>query len=130
MNRENLQTIYQCQSCGNESPKWEGRCPSCSEWNALVEVPKRSSRKGSWINSSPNVSEELSKIQHHASDRLDLNLGEANRVLGGGLVKGSMVLIGGDPGIGKSTLAKYNQVGRWGYRCGGESGALRTTVAT
>ena len=46
MNREKLQTIYQCQSCGNESPKWEGRCPSCSEWNTLIEIPKRSSRKG------------------------------------------------------------------------------------
>lgn len=104
ISREKLQTVYQCQSCGSESPKWGGRCPLCNEWNTLIETPKRSSRKGSWINSSQSVSEELSKVQLQGSNRLNLDLGEVNRVLGGGLVKGSMVLIGGDPGIGKSTL--------------------------
>ena len=95
-------TIFVCQNCGRESPKWLGRCPDCGEWNTLVETsvaPQASSptRTG-------NTPQELAQVSLATVSRLVLPLGEFNRVLGGGIVPGSLVLIGGDPGIGKSTL--------------------------
>ena len=95
-------TIFVCQQCGKESPKWLGRCPNCQEWNSFVETttPTTPSR----ISAVDNPPQELSQVVTTISDRLPLPLAELNRVLGGGLVSGSLVLIGGDPGIGKSTL--------------------------
>jgi DNA repair protein RadA/Sms len=96
-----LKTTFVCQQCGKESPKWLGRCPSCHEWNSFVETtvaaPSRTSAR-------ENPPQELSQVATGLSDRLPLPLTELNRVLGGGVVSGSLVLIGGDPGIGKSTL--------------------------
>jgi DNA repair protein RadA/Sms len=96
-----LKTVFVCQQCGKESPKWLGRCPSCQEWNSFVETtvaaPSRTSGR-------ENPPQELSQVATGLSDRLPLPLAELNRVLGGGVVSGSLVLIGGDPGIGKSTL--------------------------
>ena len=100
-------TIYLCQSCGADSSKWLGRCPSCGEWNTLVEQriskgPVRSSSQEKRIMVAPQSIEEVRSEQ---VARIDLRNGEFNRVLGGGIVPGSMILIGGEPGIGKSTLA-------------------------
>ncbi len=95
-------TIFVCKNCGRESPKWLGRCADCGEWNTLVETtvaPQASSppRTG-------NAPQELAQVSLASVSRIALPLGEFNRVLGGGIVPGSLVLIGGDPGIGKSTL--------------------------
>ena len=105
MNREQARTSYSCQECGAEALRWEGRCPSCGEWNTLVEAHRGpSGGRASWLSSQPGTSEELSEITLDDFPRLPLDMGEANRVLGGGLVRGSLVLVGGDPGVGKSTL--------------------------
>jgi DNA repair protein RadA/Sms len=105
MNREQARTFYSCQECGAEALRWEGRCPSCGEWNTLEETHRNPTKgKASWLSSQPGTSEELSEINLDDFPRLSLDMGEANRVLGGGLVRGSLVLVGGDPGVGKSTL--------------------------
>jgi len=94
-------TIFVCQQCGKESPKWLGRCPTCQEWNSFVETTVATPSR---ISVRENPPQELSQVVTNISDRLPLPLAELNRVLGGGVVSGSLVLIGGDPGIGKSTL--------------------------
>jgi len=96
-------TIFVCQQCGRESLKWLGRCPDCQEWNSFVEtvISPPGSRHST---SPPSPPQELSQIVIEPTDRFPLSIGEFNRVLGGGLVAGSLVLISGDPGIGKSTL--------------------------
>jgi len=96
-------SIFVCQNCGNESPKWLGRCPDCNEWNTYVETLVSSAPKARSLSSATQV-QELSQLPTNSVPRLALPLAEFNRVLGGGIVPGSMVLIGGDPGIGKSTL--------------------------
>lgn len=100
-------TVYLCQNCGADSAKWLGRCPSCGEWNTFVEQrisksPVRSSSQEKRTMTAPQSIEQVSSEQ---VARIDLKNGEFNRVLGGGIVPGSMILIGGEPGIGKSTLA-------------------------
>jgi DNA repair protein RadA/Sms len=99
--KSSLKTTFVCQQCGKESPKWLGRCPSCHEWNSFVETTVAAPSRTS---SRENPPQELSRVATGLSDRLPLPLTELNRVLGGGVVAGSLVLIGGDPGIGKSTL--------------------------
>ena len=101
-----VRSIYVCQNCGYETPKWMGKCPECNNWNTLVEEIRDTKSN----QSSPKVERqigELKKIKEIKSgekERYDTGIGELNRVLGGGLVKGSLTLISGDPGIGKSTL--------------------------
>ncbi len=98
-------SVFACQECGHESPKWLGRCPDCAAWNSFVEqAPARAPRasNGPVALSSPPV--ELSQLTGDDEPRLALGLPEFDRVLGGGLVPGSLTLLGGDPGIGKSTL--------------------------
>lgn len=98
-------SVFVCQRCGKESPKWLGRCPDCQAWNSFVEttisVLPRGPGQPHSLRSSP---QELSQVEKEILPRLDLRFAEMNRVLGGGLVLGSLVLIGGEPGIGKSTL--------------------------
>jgi DNA repair protein RadA/Sms len=102
--KSGAKTIFVCQQCGKESLKWLGRCPNCQEWNSFVEKTVTTPTT-SWRSVSPvNPPQELSQVVIEATDRFPLPLVEFNRVLGGGLVSGSLVLIGGDPGIGKSTL--------------------------
>ncbi|MCX6011015.1 MAG: DNA repair protein RadA [Chloroflexi bacterium] len=96
-------TIFVCQNCGKESLKWLGRCPNCQAWNSFEETVV-SAATPIPIADLSNPPRELSQIATKSSDRLPLPLGELNRVLGGGLVSGSLVLMGGEPGIGKSTL--------------------------
>ena len=103
-------TIFVCSQCGNDSPKWLGRCPVCGEWNTYVEeviTPKRSRLQVSGLTNYETQKVQpvlLRQIDTGEEIRMDMNDGELNRVLGGGLVPGSMILIGGEPGIGKSTL--------------------------
>ena len=105
MSRDNTRPFYRCQECGAEALRWEGRCPLCDEWNTLMEVPRHTDRgKTTKYFSIPEESQELSNVTLENCPRVPLDMEEANRILGGGLVRGSLVLLGGDPGIGKSTL--------------------------
>jgi DNA repair protein RadA/Sms len=106
-----IKTVYFCQSCGYESSKWMGQCPGCREWNTFVEetvkpAPKAAKGLGSSERAAGayEAPKSLSEIEMNDEDRYDTHIGELNRVLGGGLVKGSLILVGGDPGIGKSTI--------------------------
>ena len=103
-----VKTVWYCTSCGNESPKWMGRCPACGEWNTMVEQP-RESRKAASGQSAPAGERrrpvQLRDISASGEARISLHNGEVDRILGGGIVPGSLVLIGGEPGIGKSTLS-------------------------
>ncbi|MCD8287619.1 MAG: DNA repair protein RadA [Porphyromonadaceae bacterium] len=104
-----LKTVYVCSQCGAESPKWLGKCPSCGEWNSYVEEVVNTKAVTSVQTPSYSLSEHvkpqrLDEIPNAQDSRIDLHDSELNRVLGEGLVPGSMVLIGGEPGIGKSTL--------------------------
>ena len=102
-------TIYRCTVCGYESSKWNGQCPSCQTWNSLEEdVPLPTSAKaGSGKRQRADLSEQIQELEAIGTTdeiRYHTGIGELDRVLGGGLVKGSIVLLGGEPGIGKSTL--------------------------
>lgn len=102
-------TVFFCKNCGNESPKWIGKCPGCGEWNTYVEETLVTGKKSQDLKSSislPGNAKPLlvQDISSTKIDRINLGYEELNRVLGGGLVPGSLVLIGGEPGIGKSTL--------------------------
>ncbi len=102
--------IYTCNQCGYESSKWNGKCPSCGAWNSFEEELAASNAPASGRaagNSAVDLSEKILELENIGIDddvRYDTGLGELNRVLGGGLVKGSLVLLGGEPGIGKSTI--------------------------
>ena len=101
-------TVYVCSNCGQESPKWVGKCPSCGAWNTYVEEIVRketvNKRPVSGMETAKAKPVTLDEIAADDEPRIDLHDAELNRVLGGGLVQGSLVLIGGEPGIGKSTL--------------------------
>lgn len=108
-------TIFYCKNCGAESPKWVGKCPVCGEWNTYIEEPVVA--KGSHAakygadddgRRKSAVPVKISQIKAEELPRIKLPSGELNRVLGGGLVPGSIILIGGEPGIGKSTLTLQN----------------------
>jgi DNA repair protein RadA/Sms len=96
--------VYVCKECGKESLKWLGRCPDCNTWNSFSEMTIRAEAALTRPSGQPSVAQELSEVEILAADRTPIPLPEFNRVLGGGLVAGSLVLISGDPGIGKSTL--------------------------
>lgn len=100
-------TVFVCSGCGYESAKWLGKCPACNEWNTFYEekVMKSSDKGGKGTTkSTPVTPMQLNQVEGKESVRIHTGLGELDRVLGGGLVKGSLTLIGGEPGIGKSTL--------------------------
>ena len=101
-----IKTFFQCQTCGYVSPKWLGRCPDCGAWNSLVEEKKETVTRHSSLVTHLGKSEPqpLSSITGEYGHRTSTGIKELDRVLGGGVVAGSVVLIGGDPGIGKSTL--------------------------
>jgi len=104
-----VKTSFFCQNCGAQAPQWVGKCSSCNEWNTLVEevIEKTSGTKVPFSSNSDNriaKPQKITEIKHHKEDRIILNDNELNRVLGGGVVPGSLILFGGEPGIGKSTL--------------------------
>lgn len=99
-------SLFFCRECGYESAKWMGQCPGCHAWNTIVEAPKegKRDRAGAGNKASFREPELLSRVDTGKEERMDTGIEELNRVLGGGVVIGSLVLVGGDPGIGKSTL--------------------------
>lgn len=101
-------TVYYCTECGNETPKWQGQCPACGSWNTLVEQPVQPTAKTPSARLSAGAPKrrpaKLDTFTAGSEQRFDTGLRELNRVLGGGAVRGSLVLVGGAPGIGKSTL--------------------------
>jgi DNA repair protein RadA/Sms len=100
-------SIFACQACGFESSKWLGRCPDCGEWNSMVEeraLPASAARSGAGAMAIGGRPQPYDTIDGTDAERITTGVGEFDRVLGGGIVPGSMVLIGGEPGIGKSTL--------------------------
>ena len=107
MTKSKKSTVFFCQNCGLESAKWMGQCPGCREWNTFVEEQvstaalKKNGTQGSTVRQKPAV---LSEITMEKEDRISTGMQELDRVLGGGVVAGSLTLVGGDPGIGKSTL--------------------------
>ena len=107
MTKNKKSTVFFCQNCGYESAKWMGQCPGCREWNTFVEEQvstaalKKNGTQGSTARQKPAV---LSEITMEKEDRISTGMQELDRVLGGGVVAGSLTLVGGDPGIGKSTL--------------------------
>ncbi len=100
-----IKSLYVCNQCSYESAKWYGQCPSCGEWNCMEEtVVNNTVAKKSTVSMGRSVALPIDEISEINEIRYDTGISEFNRVLGGGLVKGSLVLIGGDPGIGKSTI--------------------------
>ena len=121
-------TIYSCTECGATNPKWQGQCPGCNAWNTLVESVAETPGKHRFEALAPAARlQNLAEIEAREADRIATGIGEFDRALGGGLVGGGVVLIGGDPGIGKSTLllqalAHLAQTQRVLYVTGEESG--------
>jgi len=122
-------TAFVCQQCGNDYPKWIGKCPSCGGWNTLIEERVVAPPKGrSGATRAPREPIALDAVPPDAEVRIKTGIGEFDRVLGGGIVRGSLVLLGGDPGIGKSSLlmqasASLSQRGTVLYVSGEESAA-------
>ena len=114
-----IRTKFVCSECGSESPKWMGKCPECGQWNTLVEeVEQRDSQAQQSFAGIVSRPESLLDISEDIEERLSTGSYELDRVLGGGIVKGSLVLVGGDPGIGKSTLLLQiaNNIGNKGKK--------------
>ena len=101
-----IRTKYVCQECGYETSKWLGKCPECTKWNTFVEeIEQKNSKKEVFIiDKSSSRPMNINSIETKEEERFSTEIAELDRVLGGGIVKGSLVLVGGDPGIGKSTL--------------------------
>lgn len=99
-------TVFFCNSCGYESSKWMGQCPGCKEWNTFVEEPalKKNASSKNVRRDSQNTPEKITDVSSENEERIKTGIEELDRVLGDGIVPGSLVLVGGDPGIGKSTL--------------------------
>ena len=102
------ESMFFCKECGYESVKWQGQCPGCKEWNTFVEQPvaKTSTGRAKTVRKLTDIKEPVSinKVKYDENERTQTGFNELDRVLGGGIVRGSLVLVGGDPGIGKSTL--------------------------
>lgn len=114
-----VKTKFVCSECGGESPKWMGKCPECGQWNTLVEeVEQKENHAQQRLVGVLSKPESLSDISDDVEERLSTGSSELDRVMGGGIVKGSLVLVGGDPGIGKSTLLLQisNNLGNKGLR--------------
>ena len=98
-------TVFVCSNCGYESAKWLGKCPACNEWNSFYEEKIANSSKNiNGENKVKSIPKKLKEVEGIEASRTSTGIGELDRVLGGGLVKGSLILVGGEPGIGKSTL--------------------------
>jgi len=101
-----VKTVFVCQSCGHEAAKWLGKCPGCQGWNTFVEEiePSKASNRNAGLNMAKEKPTSIIHIDSGKDKRILTDIGELDRVLGGGVVPGSLILVGGDPGIGKSTL--------------------------
>lgn len=120
-----VKTVFYCQECGQESAKWLGKCPSCDQWNSFAEQVK--TKNNSVVSFKNSQVLAVTEVEFSEDNRISTGIGELNRVLGGGIVPGSILLVGGDPGIGKSTLLLQaaweiaRSVGRVLYVSGEES---------
>ena len=102
-----IKSVFVCRNCGYENPKWYGKCPQCGEWDTMEEaakVPESAGSGNSTRTARRGITQKISDISTKGEQRYKTGLSEFDRVLGGGLVKGSLVLLSGDPGIGKSTI--------------------------
>ena len=99
-----VSSVFVCNECGYETPKWLGKCPACNSWNTFFEQKVENNKKTGEKNIKSAVPTTLNSIQGKEETRVSTGVGELDRVLGGGIVKGSLILLGGEPGIGKSTL--------------------------
>jgi len=105
MKSPRARTIYNCTECGGQSPKWQGQCPHCGAWNTLIEaVAVPAAARFASVSGKPSTVRQLGAIEARSVPRFPTGIEEFDRVLGGGLVPGGVILLGGDPGIGKSTL--------------------------
>ncbi|WP_085520835.1 DNA repair protein RadA [Tuberibacillus sp. Marseille-P3662] len=107
MAKAKAKTVFFCKECGYESPKWMGKCPGCQEWNTIVEErikPEPTHHGGAAFMSKSTKPQPINQVEQTKEIRIKTQNGEFNRVLGGGIVPGSLILVGGDPGIGKSTI--------------------------
>ncbi len=122
-----LRSSFICQQCAFESPSWYGKCPSCGEWNSLVETVREISSSKSQITNKSQISntkpQKLSDVRHIEKNRLKSGFAEFDRVMGGGIVPGSVTLLAGDPGIGKSTLTLHVIAAAGGLYVSGEESA-------
>ncbi len=121
-----LRTSFICQQCGYESPSWYGKCPSCGSWNSLVETVKETGRQsdGKTVRQGADIKPvKLSEVKHIEKNRLKSGFNEFDRVVGGGIVPGSVTLLAGDPGIGKSTLLLHVLAKTGGLYVSGEESA-------
>lgn len=111
-------TVWFCSNCGTESSKWMGRCPGCGEWNTMVEERRvvKKTKSSTFESREDVVARPITQIETREEERIHMPSEELNRVLGGGLVAGSIVLVGGEPGIGKSTLVLQNILSMRGRR--------------
>jgi len=130
-----IKTVFNCQKCGYQSPKWLGKCPDCGEWGSLVEeeetLPRREGERG-W-DFEESLPKTIEQIELDSEQRIKTRIAEFDRVLGGGVVRGSVILVGGDPGIGKSTLLLQvlNQLGSEQVKVlyiSGEESVIQTKV--
>ena len=104
-----IKTTFFCQNCGSQYAKWQGQCNACKEWNTIVEEVIHKPEKSDWKSPTSTAKKasiplRINEIDASKEPRLNTFDGEFNRVLGGGIVPGSLILLGGEPGIGKSTL--------------------------
>ena len=97
-------TVFVCSECGNESSKWRGKSPACNSWNSFYEQKIVETKNKDVTNKTTSMPQALNSYEAKETLRINTGFGELDRVLGGGLVKGSLILLGGEPGIGKSTL--------------------------
>ena len=101
-----IKTVFTCQECGYQSPKWLGKCPDCQQWNSFSEEetikPSKAAPKS--ISGRESKPKTINEVEHETVHRFQTRIGEFDRVMGGGVTIGSLTLIGGEPGIGKSTL--------------------------
>ena len=113
-------TLYSCTECGGQAPKWQGQCPQCGAWNTLVEtLAAPAAARFESVAGARSTVTPLSSVTPRATSRIATGLEECDRVLGNGLVAGGVILLGGDPGIGKSTLL---------LQAGAARGALHRTL--
>ena len=105
MSKAKKAIVFLCSNCGMDYPKWYGQCPNCKEWGTLAEFKASKSKRNSSLNKTPSVAIPLHEVlQSGQKARIPTRIAEIDRVLGGGILPGSLILLGGNPGIGKSTL--------------------------
>ena len=129
-----IKTKFVCQNCGYNTSKWQGKCPECQTWDSLVEELEQASKVTTgYLTANAAKPRKLIEVQVGSVERLPTGIAEFDRVLGGGIVPGSLVLLGGDPGVGKSTLVldagiKFSMAGQRVFYVSGEESEMQTKM--